>query len=117
MNTNKNARTHTRARTSCAYLVKMAKDFGFGCSQPLTQLGVNAKLSDMCCATCKGKQPPKPTPPKPKETCGAPSYKGDGNCDDNNNNEGCAYDGGDCCAKSVEGGVVKETYCQQVGCV
>merc|ERR1712003_585393 len=50
-------------------------------------------------------------------TCGAPSYVGDGNCDDNNNNEGCAYDGGDCCAKSVEGGKVKETYCQQCACI
>ena len=106
-NINKNA----HARTSCTLLVNMGKDFGFGCDQPLTQLGVNEKLSDMCCASCKA---PKPTPPKPKETCGAPSYKGDGNCDDNNNNEGCAYDGGDCCAKSVAGGAVNETYCQQV---
>ena len=97
----------------------MAKDFGFGCSDKLTQLGVSAKLSDICCASCTGKQPPKPTKPKPttpmsKETCGAPSYVGDGNCDDNNNNARCGYDGGDCCAKSVKGGKVQETYCQKV---
>merc|ERR1712037_354060 len=30
-------------------------------------------------------------------SCGNPSYKGDGNCDDENNNCGCQYDGGDCC--------------------
>ena len=116
--THKNARAHTHnyARTSCATFVKMGKMYGFGCSEPLTQLGVNAKLSDICCASC---MPPKPTPPKPttpksKETCGAPSYVGDGNCDDNNNNAGCSYDGGDCCAKSVQGGKVKTKYCQKV---
>ena len=104
----------------------MAKDFGFGCSEPLTQLGVNAKLSEICCASCMPPKattpkatPPKPTLPKPttpksKETCGEPSYVGDGNCDDDNNNAGCAYDGGDCCAKSVEGGKVKTKYCQKV---
>ena len=26
--------------------------------------------------------------------CGSPHWKGDGYCDDNNNNEGCDYDGG-----------------------
>merc|ERR1712159_7453 len=56
-------------------------------------------------------------PPKPKETCGAPSYKGDGNCDDNNNNAGCEYDGGDCCAKSVQGGKVQTKYCKQCKCI
>merc|ERR1712203_884454 len=32
-----------------------------------------------------------------KKSCGAPNWKGDGNCDDNNNNAGCTWDGGDCC--------------------
>ena len=102
----------------------MAKGYGFKCTDKLTQLGVNAKLSDICCASCTGKQKPKETSPKTttpktttpksKKTCGAPSYVGDGNCDDNNNNKGCGYDGGDCCAKSVKGGKVQETYCQKV---
>ena len=52
-----------------------------------------------------------------KSTCGAPKYKGDGNCDDENNNKGCGYDGGDCCAKTVKGGKVKKDYCKAVGCV
>jgi len=29
--------------------------------------------------------------------CGSPEYFGDGQCDDNNNNADCSYDGGDCC--------------------
>ena len=47
-------------------------------------------------------------------SCGFAPYKGDGNCDDNNNNCGCAYDGGDCCAKSVTGGTVNTKYCTEV---
>ena len=29
--------------------------------------------------------------------CGSPDYVGDGQCDDDNNNADCGYDGGDCC--------------------
>ena len=50
-----------------------------------------------------------------KPACALPDYKGDGNCDDENNNKGCAYDGGDCCAKTVKGGQVKKNYCNKVG--
>ena len=35
------------------------------------------------------------------EGCESPQYKGDGQCDDNNNNENCEYDGGDCCGSFV----------------
>ena len=51
-----------------------------------------------------------------KPACALPDYKGDGNCDDDNNNKGCAYDGGDCCAKTVKGGKVKKDYCKKVRC-
>ena len=51
---------------------------------------------------------------EPPVSCGEPDYKGDGNCDDDNNNKGCAYDGGDCCYKTVKGGKVKKDYCKQV---
>ena len=34
--------------------------------------------------------------------CGKPGYKGDGFCDDENNNAACAYDEGDCCGDSVK---------------
>ena len=50
-------------------------------------------------------------------------FKGDGVCDDNNNNAGCAWDGGDCCAgtvtkdknSEVKTGKVVETVCKKVG--
>ena len=51
----------------------------------------------------------------PKDPCGSAKYKGDGNCDDDNN-KGCEYDGGDCCYKSVAGGKVKKKYCSEVSC-
>merc|ERR1712110_824459 len=44
-------------------------------------------------------------------TCGNQQYKGDGNCDDNNNNCGCEYDGGDCCGPNV-----KKAYCKECKC-
>ena len=35
-------------------------------------------------------------------TCGKPSYfKGNGYCNDENNNCGCDWDGGDCCGSNV----------------
>merc|ERR1712032_1121118 len=66
------------------------------------------------CKECKCLDPnPKPPTPSP---CGEPKYKGDGNCDDENNNEGCEFDGGDCCTKSV-GGTVKKDYCKECKCL
>jgi len=47
----------------------------------------------------------KPHPPK-KENCTNISWKGDKSCDDENNNEGCDFDGGDCCGPNVD-----KTYC------
>ena len=29
--------------------------------------------------------------------CGFEEWKGDGDCDDDNNNKACEWDGGDCC--------------------
>ena len=40
---------------------------------------------------CKQDTPPTETPPT--ETCKYKNYKGDGYCDDENNNAGCAWDG------------------------
>ena len=36
------------------------------------------------------------------EPCGNSDWKGDGICDDENNHEGCEYDGGDCCGSNVD---------------
>ena len=35
------------------------------------------------------------------DTCSTPSWKGDSYCDDENNNCGCEWDGGDCCGDNV----------------
>merc|ERR1712183_685195 len=43
-------------------------------------------------------------------------YKGDGNCDDENNNCGCDFDGGDCCKKTA-GKDVNKKYCKKCQCV
>jgi len=66
------------------------------------------------CKQCKCLDP-NPKPPKPP-ACGNKEYKGDGNCDDDNNNKGCDFDGGDCCEKSL-GGAVKKDYCKQCKCL
>merc|ERR1712159_404185 len=49
--------------------------------------------------------------------CGDPYYKGDGFCDDFNNNPGCDYDGGDCCAATSRAGHVKTKYCKKCACI
>merc|ERR1712032_1262967 len=64
------------------------------------------KVKTKYCKVCKCLDPGYKAP-----ACGAPAYKGDGNYDDENNNKGCAYDGGDCC------GVVKKTYCKVCKCL
>ena len=86
----------------------MVEGYGFKCDQSLVSLvNLDVKLANYCCATCAEKQK--------SQTCGALKYKGDGNCDDENNNKGCEYDGGDCCYKTVSGGAVKKDYCTEVG--
>merc|ERR1712222_271404 len=68
------------------------------------------------CKECKCKDPNYKPNTNCKGKCGLAQFKGDGNCDDENNNCGCAFDGGDCCAKSVKGKVVKTTYCKKCEC-
>merc|ERR1712159_894019 len=46
--------------------------------------------------------------------CGAAAYVGDGNCDDNNNNCGCKWDGGDCCGSN--GNKWQYSYCSECKC-
>jgi len=68
------------------------------------------------CKVCKCLDPENQSDPNCKGSCGAANYKGDGNCDDDNNNCGCGYDGGDCCAKSLKKAVVKK-YCKECKCL
>merc|ERR1711939_874182 len=68
------------------------------------------------CKECKCKDPNYKEDKNCKGKCGLEKYKGDGNCDDENNNCGCEFDGGDCCAGSVKGGKVLTAYCKQCTC-
>jgi hypothetical protein len=72
-----------------------------------------AKVVKTYCKICKCKDPKAGC----KGSCKSKDYVGDGNCDDENNNCGCKYDGGDCCAGSVKGGKVTTTYCKDCSCV
>ena len=46
------------------------------------------------------------------DTCGNPNWKGDKECDDENNNCGCEWDGGDCCGSNVN-----TDYCSACECL
>merc|ERR1711937_211876 len=74
----------------------------------------NKKYCAKCfCLDCT-KVKPKNCPGK--LTCKFPNYKKDKNCDDENNNCQCDWDGGDCCSKS-NGGSVNTKYCKQCKCL
>merc|ERR1712032_1020490 len=78
---------------------------------------INKKYCKQCkCLDPKnqpGKADDKPKCDKSKNKYGAVKYKGDGDCDDENNNCGCEFDGGDCCAKTLKKAVNKK-YCKSV---
>ena len=44
--------------------------------------------------------------------CEIPGLHGDGVCDDENNNEACFFDGGDCCGCNIN-----TQYCSVCGCL
>ena len=93
--------------------------FGIGCARAQYP-GVYARVtkylpwikSNMEPATSPpAPSPPAPTPAPPAGVCGVPGWKGDKFCDDENNNAGCEYDGGDCCGTNVD-----KTYCTECKC-
>ena len=43
--------------------------------------------------------------------CEIPEYYGDNYCDDENNNEACFFDGGDCCGSNVNTNCCTECLC------
>merc|ERR1711939_1286485 len=85
------------------------------CGDCCAKTAKNGKVKKNYCSECKCIDPDNQGESAPG--CGSIKYKGDGNCDDNNNNEGCDYDGGDCCYKTVKGGQVKKTYCTECQCI
>jgi len=54
---------------------------------------------------------PTTTTAPPSTGCGFPQWQGDGYCDDDNNNDGCDYDGGDCCGDDVNTNFCTECEC------
>merc|ERR1712190_529192 len=50
--------------------------------------------------------------PVEEGNCEQPNFKGDGFCDDGNNNAGCEFDGGDCCGPNVS-----EDFCSVCECL
>ena len=74
-------------------------DLDCGSSNCPASLGLDSEVD--CCYpnSCPG-------------TCEDPSYEGDFFCDDQNNNCGCEWDGGDCCGNNV-----KTKYCSACQCL
>ena len=70
---------------------------GCGLNNCPDALGFNTGVD--CCFPCSG-------------TCVNPVYKGDNYCDDENNNCGCDWDGGDCCGINVN-----TDYCSSCLCL
>jgi len=58
-------------------------------------------------------EPPMETTGMPIDNCAVPQWFGDGYCDDENNNEDCGFDGGDCCDNEMDGW---DNYCQECEC-
>ena len=66
-----------------------------------------------CGSTSSPPSPPGPTTTTPPSSgCGSPQWQGDGWCDDENNNDGCSFDGGDCCGNNV-----KTLFCSVCECL
>merc|ERR1711874_931873 len=62
--------------------------------------------------SCGNLPPAPPPPPPPSDACGSPQWFGDNYCDDDNNNEECGWDGGDCCGDNVN-----TQYCSACECL
>ena len=75
------------------------------------------KVKKQYCSQCKCLDPNGSNKPKCTAKCGDAAYKGDGHCDDYNNNCGCEYDGGDCCKATVKGGKIKKDFCAACACL
>merc|ERR1711998_228222 len=92
-------------------------DGGDCCDSTHPKGKIKTKFCKECkCLDPKGQGPP-PTEPPAAPKCKNEQYKGDGNCDDGNNNEGCDFDGGDCCDSTHPKGKVKTKFCTECKCL
>merc|ERR1712210_332884 len=114
-----------KPNTNCKGKCGLAQFKGDGnCDDENNNCGCEYDGGDCCgnnvkktyCKECKCKDPGYKPDKNCKGKCALAQYKGDGNCDDANNNCGCDFDGGDCCAKTVKGGKVNVAYCKACIC-
>merc|ERR1712032_1025858 len=72
-----------------------------------------SSISKKYCTKCLCLDPNAPsTTTTKKPDCGDKKYKGDGQCDDNNNLKSCDWDGGDCCGVNIG-----TAYCSACKCL
>jgi len=91
--------------------------WGYGCAlaqypgvYSRTTTALDWIKANMGCSDSPSPSPPSPSPPS--DACGSPQWFGDSYCDDNNNNEACGWDGGDCCGDDVN-----TQYCSACECL
>ena len=71
-----------------------------------------ADVKTTYCSVCECLDPNFTTTVPPPNDCEFPQWEGDGWCDDENNNDGCSFDGGDCCGNNV-----KTLFCSVCECL
>merc|ERR1712224_798809 len=115
------ARPKCKGKKNCGFRKFVGDD---RCDDANNNCGCNWDEGDCCgkngdkyqfeyCLDCKCQNPQLEN--DCKGICNSPNYKGDGNCDDENNNCGCDYDGGDCCGKSKS--PHQFAYCSKCECL
>ena len=84
---------------------------GGDCCGPANNYQYCDKKNGCKCLDCEFKHKGDKCVKQIKGKCGNIKWKGDKNCDDENNNAGCNWDGGDCCGSKNKYSFCKECKC------